>query len=154
MKRIIFIILISVGISITSNAQGQGKFDFDKFKAEKISYITEAIDLTPEEATTFWPVYNEFEKKRFELMNERRELENHIRAKKNELSEEELSEAIKKLAALPIKDGELALKYNKEFLKILSPIKVVELYDAEEGFRRHLFRQFRENHKEDRDRRD
>jgi hypothetical protein len=41
------------------------------------------------------------------------------------------------------KDGELIVKYNEEFLKILPAKKVVELYDAEVNFRRQLLRDFR-----------
>jgi hypothetical protein len=62
-------------------------FDFDKFKAKKIAYITDAINLTPAEAEKFWPVYNEFEQKRFSLMEEHHALENKLREKIDEMSD-------------------------------------------------------------------
>ena len=145
MKKVfIIMVVLNIAFTLTANAQRHDKFDFDKFKAEKISYITEAIELTPEEATKFWPIYNEFEKKKFEYMNQRRELENYLKENKKKLSDKELIDSINKLSSLPVKEGELNLEYNKEFLKILSPLKVVELYEAEEGFRRYLFKKFRE----------
>ena len=32
-----------------------------KLKAQRVAFITERIDLTPEEAEKFWPMYNQFE---------------------------------------------------------------------------------------------
>ena len=33
-------------------------------KVKKIAYITESLELTPDEAEKFWPIYNEFESKK------------------------------------------------------------------------------------------
>ena len=36
----------------------------DRMMAEKVAYLTSAMDLTPAEAEKFWPVYNDMEKAR------------------------------------------------------------------------------------------
>ena len=36
----------------------------EKMKAQKIAYLTDRMDLTSEEATLFWPVYNRAEKEK------------------------------------------------------------------------------------------
>ena len=38
-----------------------------RIKASKIAYITEQVELTPEEAEKFWPVYNELEDQKMEV---------------------------------------------------------------------------------------
>src|SRR5258708_22076177 len=39
----------------------------DKIKAARIGLITQRLNLTPEQAQKFWPLYNEFDQKRAEL---------------------------------------------------------------------------------------
>ncbi|HFB99791.1 MAG TPA: hypothetical protein ENJ53_03195 [Phaeodactylibacter sp.] len=49
----------------TGNLLAQPKGDVHpKLKAQKIAYITSRLDLTPEEAAIFWPIYNQYEKDR------------------------------------------------------------------------------------------
>ena len=140
------ICLLGILLSTTSLSYGQNKddhFDFEKFKADKVAFITEAINLTPDEAQKFWPVYNEFEKKKWDLMRERHDLERSLRDELKEMSDKEYIDLSKRLASFPQKDGELSLEYNDKFLKILSPEKVVKLYIAEVNFRGKLLRRYR-----------
>lgn len=145
MKLTIGLFLLIFVLPSLANANMQGKFDYDKFKADKIAYITEAIDLTPQEAEIFWPVYNEYEKKKWELMKERRELDKSLHDGVKEMSDEEYIKLSRKLASFPLKDGKLVEEYNEKFLKILPPKKVVELYLAEMNFRNHLLRNYRDD---------
>jgi predicted O-linked N-acetylglucosamine transferase (SPINDLY family) len=39
----------------------------EKIESQRIAFITQELDLTPAEAQAFWPVYNEYDKKRHEL---------------------------------------------------------------------------------------
>ena len=40
-------------------SEEQRKKEFERIQAEKIAFITQELDLTPEEAQVFWPVYNQ-----------------------------------------------------------------------------------------------
>jgi hypothetical protein len=124
-------------------------FDFEKFKSEKIAFITKAIELTPQEAEKFWPVYNEFEKSRFDIMNERRDLQSNLHENKAKLTDKDCAEISRKMAMLHKKEGELMIKYNEDFLKILPAKKVIALYEAEGDFRRQLLKEYRNRNKED-----
>lgn len=143
-KLIIALGTLLIALCAFSMDQPQRNFDFDKFKAEKIAYITEAISLTPAEAEKFWPVYNEFEKKKWELMQERHQMEVQLKDNLKEMSDKEYIDLSKKLAAFPKRDGDLNLEYNDKFLKILTPRKVVLLYIAEVNFRGNLLKKYRE----------
>ena len=39
----------------------------EKVEAQKIAFITNALNLTPEESQKFWPLYNEYSAKEKEL---------------------------------------------------------------------------------------
>lgn len=122
----------------------QGKFDYDKFKAEKIAFFTDALELTPDEAAIFWPVYNEYEKKKWELSKDRREMDRQMDNGIKEMTEQECIEFANKFSSFPQKDADLNKEYNEKFLKVLPPRKVVMLYIAEMNFRNHMLRKYRD----------
>ena len=66
MKKLFLISILSVftfTVLIAQDKGGPTPEMFEKIKAEKISFFTEKLSLTPSEAQAFWPVYNEFERK-------------------------------------------------------------------------------------------
>lgn len=156
MKKYIFTSLLLCAILIQGYSQYRKHedFDYDKFKAEKISYYTEAIELTPTEAEKFWPVYNEFEKKKWELMSGRHELERKLQDDLGDLTDQEYIDLSVKLATFAITDGNLNVEYNDKFLKILSPKKVVQLYITDVTFRRKLLREYRHREKNNEEKED
>lgn len=65
MKRILLILTVLISALPGLGAQDKGKKDWhDKWKAEKIAYLTDALDLTSAEAEKFWPVYNKCEREK------------------------------------------------------------------------------------------
>ncbi|NLX29986.1 MAG: hypothetical protein GXY59_13555 [Bacteroidales bacterium] len=130
-------------LSMASTAQKEGGPDFEKFKSQKIAFLTEKMNLTPREAQEFWPVYNQFEKERMELQFKRRELEMKTRDENATLSDQEVISITREIAASFRKEAENAGQYNEKFLKILPPQKVLLLYRAENQFRVHMFDQYR-----------
>ncbi|MBQ5517559.1 MAG: hypothetical protein IIT92_04060, partial [Bacteroidales bacterium] len=58
-----FALTLCLFVSVLLFAQPQGKpneeqrkKDWERLQAEKIAFITQELDLTPEEAQVFWPV--------------------------------------------------------------------------------------------------
>lgn len=146
MKTRIIALVILVCVAFVSKAQDQkNKFEFDKFKSEKIAFITTAIDLTPSEAEKFWPVYNQFEKKKFEIMEKRRALETKIRNEEemSKLTDKDCAVITREMANLQKADGELMVEYNEEFLKLLPAKRVIDLFNAEFQFRKQLLKDYR-----------
>jgi len=151
-KLIIIYLLISLSAQLFAGNRAHDKFDYEKFKAEKIAYFTDALDLTPDEAAVFWPVYNEYEKKKWELMKERRQFERDLDDNDlDKLSEEKCIELTRKFSSLPQEDAELNKEYNEKFLNVLPAQKVVKLYITEMEFRHHMLRKYRD--KDDKDNR-
>ncbi|MCL1821586.1 MAG: hypothetical protein FWG22_02055 [Prolixibacteraceae bacterium] len=145
MKKVIFILLALMMVSPLAEAQQKEKEkpDFEKFKSHKISFITEKLNLTPQEAEKFWPVYNQFEKEKMDCQNKRRELERMAFDENKTLSSQEIIKTIREISNTYKKENELNDEYNEKFLKVLSPQKVLLLYRAEGQFRAHMFEQFK-----------
>jgi len=115
----------------------------EKIKAEKISFFTEKLSLTPAEAQAFWPVYNEFERKRFEIQRQIHEFEIIPDFKFNSLTDAEAEKMMNNYIESFEKEGLLLKDYNKQFLKILPKKKVLMIYRIENQFRGHLLRVYK-----------
>jgi hypothetical protein len=115
----------------------------EKYRAMKIAYFTDNLELTPEEAEKFWPVYNEHEKKKGELMKNRRLRSREYAEMAGSLTEEEAQKMIDQHIELRQKELQMELNLHKELKKILPATKIMKLYITEVQFREHMLRQFR-----------
>ena len=67
MKNIIVVVLL---VLMGGGAFAQGKLTDEKrkeFDAQKVAFFTQELDLSPVEAESFWPLYNEMQKKSREI---------------------------------------------------------------------------------------
>lgn len=141
MKRILLLILSILIVSAAAvGAQDKGKKDWnEKCKAEKIAFLTDAMELTSAEAEKFWPVYNKCEsekKKSFKAMvSAYKALDEAIKAGKDA---EEIDSLLDKYIEAQSSGKDIDRKYVAEYRKILPGKKVAKLYIAEESFRRQL----------------
>jgi hypothetical protein len=149
-KNELLLIPLFLVITVISYAQqGEGRIDFEKFKSQKIAFLTEKMNLTPQEAQNFWPVYNQFEKERMEIQHQRRDLEQKTRDENVKMTDQEIIKTTRDISATFKKEAEYAASYNEKFLKILPPQKVLQLYRAENQFRSHMFDQYRRSREEE-----
>jgi len=152
MKKIFLLIILALCSLSYLFAQERREMNpemFEKIKAEKISFFTDKMNLTPAEAQTFWPVYNEFEKKRFDIQKEIHEFEHMPDEKYATLSDTEIEKMTNNYISSFEKEALLLKDYNKQFLKILPKKKVLTMYRTENEFRGHLIREYRKDQKRD-----
>jgi len=152
MKKLLLISILSIFTFFIVNAQeksGPNAEMFEKIKAEKISFFTEKLSLTPSEAQAFWPVYNEFEKKRLEIQRQIHEFERMPDDKFANLTESEIEKMTSNYIGSFEKEALLLKEYNKQFLKVLPMKKVLMMYRTENQFRGHLIREYRKGQKKD-----
>ena len=114
-----------------------------RFQAEKVAFLTNEMDLTVEEAQVFWPVYNEYSKAADAAHHDVMCALDKIRDSKA-ISDEEAAKAVDELVAARQKEADLMAQYTEKFKKVLPVKKVAALFAAEEGFRQHLFRKFKD----------
>lgn len=143
----IFIFLISM-IRVSAQSS-QTSERWEKYRAEKVAFLSEKLSLTSQEAQKFWPIYNELENKRWEAQKSRRELEIKVRDAEEGLPNHEVVKLTRDFAGSLEKEGNLLVKYNEEFLKILPAEKVLKLYQSENEFRMHMIKKFRDRDSHD-----
>jgi Spy/CpxP family protein refolding chaperone len=115
-----------------------------EIKAQKSAYITTRLNLTPEEAQQFWPIYNKMDEKREALRREMRELRKGGRGEEQQMSEAEATTLIDKSLANRQKELDLEKSYSERFKKSIGAVKTVQLHKAEHDFNREVLRKFRD----------
>jgi hypothetical protein len=86
-----------------------------RITALKIAYITKRLDLSPEEAQKFWPIYNQYAD---ELVRARQD------ANRNSKTEIELDESLLNIRK----------KYSAQFAQAISPQKIDIFFKSEKEF--------------------
>jgi hypothetical protein len=142
MKKIITLIVVL--FSIISIAQ-PNKEKIEKVKALKVAYITKELSITSAEAEKFWPVYNAYDEKQFDLRHTK--MRTIMKKYKDDgLDKMNDKEAATILSEMESIDEEL-LTLRKKFVKgakeIIGAKKVLQLKKAEEEFTRTLFKQYK-----------
>lgn len=117
----------------------------EKYYSQKIAFITNAMNLTPEESTLFWPLYNEFNDKEKELTSEFKKFRHEMKNKDAELTEDEAKEALLFYQNHMTKMNNLHIEYENKFLQVVPAKKVLLLLYAEKDFRRELLKKLGEH---------
>lgn len=139
MKKI-FTILLVLSLANISFSQGF-KEKKEKIKALKVAYITEKLDLTTEEAQKFWPIYNAFDEKQFQIRHFKRR---KSKEEMNTISEKEAQNLIAEMQQNEEKMFQLKKQYIIDLQKVLPAKKILLLKKTEDEFNRKLLREFRE----------
>ena len=145
MKNILPILLFLISFSFyAQNNKDDDKRE--KVKAYKVSFLTTELELTSTEAEKFWPIYNAYDDKQFELRHDKmktlmRKLDDD---NLNSLSEKDAAALLSQMEST---DKELYLlrdKYNTSLKKILTAKKILKLKKSEDDFNRKLLKQYRD----------
>ncbi|MEP7278941.1 MAG: hypothetical protein ABI813_09885 [Bacteroidota bacterium] len=114
MKKYLLIVLLMLGVLWKSTAQVQER-DGRRLEALKVAWLTKKLDLSPDEAQRFWPIYNNYTQEIRDIRQDQRQ---------QNLPEIEVEEKI-----LTVRK-----KYNVEFGKALSQEKVNTFFRSEKDF--------------------
>ena len=124
-------------------ARAQDRRNQEQIKSLKIAFFTERLNLTPEEATVFWPIYNAHEKAKEALRDqERQEIRDRF-SNLDEISEEEAQKALKRYLELEEQEEELDKEFYQRMAREFSAVRTLKLFQAELDFRRRLFQEYR-----------
>ncbi len=114
-----------------------------KFEAQKISYITQQLDISPEQAQVFWPLYNDMKKKKDAFHEEFRQLMRQLRRGAEKLNEKELATISDRIAELKVEKAIMQRTYHYEFKKVLSAKQIVGFHVADKDFQGMLLRRIK-----------
>jgi hypothetical protein len=125
MKRYLLILLLAAGVLSNTGAQAQEADGGVKLQALKIAWLTKKLDLSPEEAQRFWPIYNKYT--------------DEIRAIRQEQKQKNTPE-------IEVEDKILGVrkKYNGEFSKALSAEKANTFFRSERDFGNEIRKELQE----------
>jgi len=103
-----------------------------RIEAQRIGFITQKLNLTPDEATKFWPVYNEYKDALKDMRDdfERPDLMN--------ITDDEAATIIDRHLQQEQKRLEMKKKLFNDLRKVISPRKIILLHAAEREFNREL----------------
>ncbi|WP_163408164.1 sensor of ECF-type sigma factor [Flavobacterium ajazii] len=118
----------------------------EKIKAFKVSFLTTELELTQAEAEKFWPIYNAFDDKQYELRHEK--MKTYLRKLNDEnvnsLSEKEAATLLSQIESTDKELYFLKEKYMSNLRKVLSAKKILKLKKSEDDFNRKLLKQYKE----------
>lgn len=118
----------------------------EKIKAYKVSFLTTELELTSNEAEKFWPIYNAFDDKQYELRHEK--MKTYLRKLNddnvNSLSEKEAATLLSQIESTDKELFILKEKYMSSLKKVLPAKKILKLKKSEDDFNRKLLKQYKE----------
>jgi len=112
-------------------AQKGNKDGQNKMQAMKVAFFTAELDLSADEAQTFWPVYNEYTSK----MRSLRKAGKESQSAENTVANKEAKVALEK-------------EYLTRFKEVLPGDKVDKLFAAEKKWKQELLDAMKERQKE------
>ncbi|KAF2078923.1 sensor of ECF-type sigma factor [Flavobacterium sharifuzzamanii] len=130
-----------------------GKIDEkrEKIKAFKVSFLTTELELTSTEAEKFWPIYNAYDDKQYELKYLK--MKTYLRQLKDDnlknLSDKEAATLLSQIESTDKEIYQLREKYMSSLKKVLPAKKILLLKKSEDDFNRKLLQQYRDKGNKD-----
>ena len=140
------LLIILFLFSIHTFAQQPSEEKKEQFRSLKVSFITNELSLTTEEAAKFWPIYNAFDDKQYELKNKK------MKAFKSRMDGDALDKMSEKEATALLAQMEnteddlyqLRKKFIANIKGVIPATKIIKLKKAEDDFKRKLLQQYRD----------
>jgi hypothetical protein len=141
MKKMIIIFTIMLMLPFTRLTSQNP--DFEKLNAYKVGFFTKRLNLTSQEAEKFWPVYNEYQKQKNLIQQEKIALIRNFNQNESTLSDNQISETGDKLIAFIVQESSLAVTFHKKLKEVLPPAKVIRFYQAENQYKAQLLNELK-----------
>lgn len=132
--------LLLMGVFLTSShAQVDPEQREARLAAFRAEVFTRVLNLTPEEAQQFWPVYNEY-------TDRREQIQQDLKANKqlDQMSDAEVEEQIRRHFEMKQRELDLEKEAYQKLRKVLPLRKVAKLPAAEREFRESLVKKLQE----------
>ncbi|MFD2037439.1 Spy/CpxP family protein refolding chaperone [Belliella marina] len=136
LKFALLLIIVLVNTSVFAQNK-QHQFDREKYESAKVAFITNRLDLKPEQAEKFWPIFNKFNDERESLM---KEMSTINKASEGEVSESKAKELINKRFGIQKSMLDLEVKFTEDITKVINPSQALKLGGASRDFARQIYR--------------
>ncbi|MFN3757121.1 MAG: sensor of ECF-type sigma factor [Flavobacterium sp.] len=143
MKNIQLFIQLVLMLSLTSMT-AQDRPSKEQIKSMKVAFITTELNLSSDESVKFWPIYNAYDEKFYELRGTKmRQYINRMDQNIEQLSDKEAESLLSDIQKAEEELHQLRKKLISDLKGVISPVKILKLKKAEEDFNRNLLRQYR-----------
>lgn len=132
---ILCLTLLSISLQAQNNAEERN----EKIKAYRVAMFTEILNLSPEEAQGFWPLYNEYLDKRESLQRELK-----MNRQIDGMNDNEVEDYVKKYFELRSREIDLEKELSQKLRKVLPLRKIAKIPIAEREFRESLVKRLQE----------
>jgi Spy/CpxP family protein refolding chaperone len=118
----------------------------EQIKALKVAFITTELNLSPDEAARFWPIFNAFEEKQQEIKRQKlRSILDRTEGNSiDKLSEKDAASLLSQMENTEEELHQLKKKFVTNLKGVIPSVKILKLKKAEEEFNRKLLQQYRE----------
>lgn len=120
----------------------------EQIESMKIAFITRKLELSPDEAKRFWPVYDQYSGELQSLRKTRRDRNRDAREDFDKLGDKEIEKLVDDEMIFRQQELDIVKKYHTQFKSVLPVKKVAKLYRAEEEFKRELLERIRDKKEE------
>jgi len=149
-QLIVLFMFFGMSFSMAQPARNQAvKERAEELETRKVAYITEQLSLTTAEADKFWPVYQNYNKKRQELAQNQRGWR-FKQVNWDEITDAEAEKIADEEILRMQRMHELRASFHSEMKKVLPIKKVAMFYEAERDFNREMLREQRMDRRDQR----
>jgi Spy/CpxP family protein refolding chaperone len=120
----------------------------EKLESARVALITQRLNLDPETAQRFWPIYNQVREE--EEAMRREEMQMRRATRPGQLSDAEAQQKLDQYFALKERQLELKQEAANRYREVLSARQVLQLLKAESDFRRMVLEKMSERSRRDR----
>lgn len=116
---------------------------WNEIMSQKVAFVTQQLQLTPEEAEKFWPIYNAASEEVWKASKKTlRAIAALVNSTKDDAtqSEEEIKKLVANLDNCKMNEIKTFNKLFTEISKVLPLKKAAKIYGIEEQFRQHLIK--------------
>ncbi len=144
MKNFVFVLILCLLTGTSLQAQEKDGHR-EKIKALKVAYITQELNMTPEVAQKFWPVYNSYECQRRDLhKREHIELDNLV-----SITEEKAEDMLKEYLTVEKEEYIIKKQLFEDLKQFLSARDIIKLHKLEADFNKKLLKEYRSRKEND-----
>lgn len=131
-KRILFSLVL---LCCMTTVLAQKHFDCEAFEQQLISYVTHQAKLSADEARRFQPIYKE-------MVTKKRALHDQLRVVRHQkaTSDRVARSLITRADDLEIRMKQVEKDYHQRMLKVVSPLKLKKVLEAERKYHRLMLR--------------
>lgn len=130
----IHVLLVTISSITVAWAQDEEAGE-DRVQSAKIALITRRLNLTTEQSSPFWIVYDEFDKERKDNIRSLNKLKDRFQV----ASDEELKAGLKQMVEVRQKDVSIERDYLNKFTKVITLRQTADLYKVEFEFQKAIW---------------